>query len=197
MPRPSNTADRREKIATALLAVMSSRGYEGATMTAVAEKVGLAPGLLHYHFRNKQEILIEAIHLLGRKLEERYARLAEHAASPRERLAAFIDARLAVGEGADPEAVAAWVAIGAESVRQPEVRAVFQAALESQRALLERLLMDYVAGRLAPDETTRLASAVLAAMEGAFLLSVTANDIMPKGYAAQTVLQLVERFVQP
>lgn len=197
MARPSNTADRREKIAAALLAVMSSGGYEGATMVAVAKQAGLAPGLIHYHFHSKQEILIEAIRLLGRTLEQRYARLAETAASPRQRLAAFIDARLAFGDGANPEAVAAWVAIAAEAVRQPEVKAVFQAAMAAQRARLEQLIADYGGDSLTPDSTAHLAGVVLAAMEGAFLLAVTAADIMPKDYAAATVMQLVEQFVEP
>ena len=37
--------------------------------------------------------------------------------------------RLGMGQVAEPKAVAAWVVIGAEAVRQPEVAEVYQEAV--------------------------------------------------------------------
>lgn len=192
MARPSNTQQRRQQIVDALLPVMAERGYEGASIQAIARRAGLAPGLIHYHFESKQQILLEAIRQLTELFERRFAAFAARAPGPRERLRAFIDARLARGEGASATAVAAWVIVGAEAVRQAEVKAAYQEVMRRQRALLERLLREHAGPALSARGARDLCGVVLAAIEGAFQLSVSARDVMPRGYAAETLMALVE-----
>jgi TetR/AcrR family transcriptional repressor of bet genes len=192
MARPSNTRERRQEIVDALLAVMAARGYEGASIQAIAREAKLTPGLVHYHFESKQQILLEAIRQLTELFQRRFEALAARAATPRERLRAFVDARLARGEGASPTAVAAWVVVGAEAVRQPEVKAAYQEALRAQRDLLASLLRADAGDALSARELRDLCGIVLAAVEGAFQLSVSAGEVMPRGYAARALLALVE-----
>ena len=122
MARKSNTEQRREEIVAALLAVVAENGYEKATIQAIAQQAGLAPGLIHYHFKNKEEILLHLVKSLAELSRARYLECAGTAATPQQKLKAYIDARLAKGKGANPDAVAAWVIIGAEAVRQPSRR---------------------------------------------------------------------------
>jgi TetR/AcrR family transcriptional repressor of bet genes len=190
--RASNTQERRQQIVDALLAEMAERGYEGASVQAVARRAGLAPGLVHYHFESKQEILLEAVRQLRDLFARRFEALAARAATPRDRLRAFLDARLARGEGASATAVAAWVVVGAEAVRQPEVKAAFQEVMREQRRMLEQLLRDLAGEALSPRDAGRLCGIVLAAIEGAFQLSVSADEVMPRDYAARTLLAVVE-----
>ncbi|HEY3497153.1 MAG TPA: helix-turn-helix domain-containing protein, partial [Polyangiaceae bacterium] len=68
MTRASNSAERRGQIVEGLLAVMAREGYEGASIQAIGRAAGLAPGLVHYHFDTKQEILVELIETLTRRL---------------------------------------------------------------------------------------------------------------------------------
>jgi TetR/AcrR family transcriptional repressor of bet genes len=192
MPRRSNTQERRQQIVDALLTVMAERGYEGASIQAIARRAGLAPGLIHYHFESKQQILLEAVRQLTERFERRFQALTAKAETPRERLRAFIDARLARGEGASQTAVAAWVIVGAEAVRQPEVKAAFQEVLRAQRTLLQSLLRDHAGEALEAREVQHLCGIVLAAIEGAFQLSVSADEVMPKDYAARTLMAVVE-----
>lgn len=176
----------------ALLSVMSERGYDGASIQAIGRRAGITPGLIHYHFANKQEILLEAVHELTRVAEQRFEALSRGAKTPRERLRAFIDSRLATGKGANPAAVAGWVIVGAEAVRQPEVKAAREEAMRAHFAVLEALLRDHAGDALTGREARRLAAIVLAAIEGAFQLSVSARGVMPTGYAASALMELVE-----
>ena len=195
MARKPNTGQRREQIVHGLLEAIGEHGYDKATIQAIAQKAGLAPGLIHYHFKNKEEILLELVKSLAAVAQRRYEDLAASATGADARLQAYIDARLALGDGAEPQAVAAWVVIGAEAIRQPQVRAAYQDAIAAERALLEALLNDYLLDRgKAPASAGRLAAALGAFMEGAFQLSSAAGDVMPRGYAADTALQLVRRF---
>jgi TetR/AcrR family transcriptional repressor of bet genes len=195
MARKPNTGQRREQIVNGLLEAIGEHGYDKATIQAIAQKAGLAPGLIHYHFKNKEEILLELVKSLAAVAQRRFEGLAASASGADGRLKACIDARLALGDGAEPQAVAAWVVIGAEAIRQPQVRAAYQDAVAAERALLEGLLGDFLLDRgKSPASAGRLAAALVAFMEGAFQLSSAAADIMPRGYAADMALQLVRRF---
>jgi TetR/AcrR family transcriptional repressor of bet genes len=196
MPRKPNTDTRRAEIVAALLAVISEHGYEKATIQVIAREAGLAPGLIHYHFKNKKEILVDLVKTLAQYARERFLRLAESAKTPQEKLRAYIQGRLARGEGSNPDAVAAWVIIGAEAVRQVEVREVYQEAIASEMDAVRHLLEAYLAERgKRRKNAPRLAAALLAFMEGAFQLASAARDVMPSGYAAETAMQLAERFI--
>ena len=194
MARTSTSAPRRAQIVGALQSVMARHGYERATVQAIAAEAGLAPGLVHYHFKNKQEILVSLVATLAEVGQARFAHLVGDASAPEARLRAWIEARLGLGDGAAPEVVAAWVMIGAEAVRQPEVREAYGRAVAAELALLTGLLADCLRerGRAEEDssaEARRLAAGVLALMEGAYQLACAAGDVMPQGYAAEAALR--------
>ena len=196
MPRQSNTEERRASIVKALLAAIGEHGYEKATIQVIARHAGLAPGLIHYHFGNKREILVELMKTMSKFAAARYAQLASAAKTPEQHLLAYLHSRMGKGDGANPEAVSAWVMIGAEAVRQPEVRELFTVIIADEIALARRLLADCLAAQgKRTKRAGELAAALLAFMEGAFQLSSAARDVMPVGYAASMAQQLVERFI--
>src|SRR5215207_4597951 len=107
MARPSNSEERRGQIVDGLLEVMARQGYAQATVAAIGKAAGLTPGLLHYHFETKQDILVALVEQLTGALALRVARRLEAAGEgPRARLHAFLDAYVGLGEDADPRAVA-------------------------------------------------------------------------------------------
>jgi TetR/AcrR family transcriptional repressor of bet genes len=197
MSRKSNTEQRRSEITAAMLIVLAEQGYERATIQAIAKQAQLAPGLIHYHFKTKAEILMALISGLTATFQARYETLGLSALSPREKLLAYINARLAKGDGANPEAVAAWVIIGAEAVKQPEVRALYEHAISQELIMLQDLLKAYLKAKGKPIKSaSHLAAVIIATMEGAFQLASAAEAVMPKAYAAKTVIVLVERFIE-
>ena len=100
MPRPTNTSDRRAQIIDALIAVMATQGYDGASIGDIARHAGLAPGLVHYHFDSKLEILVEAVRTIAARHEA--ALDARTAGAPvRERLDAPVRGRDPVRERLD------------------------------------------------------------------------------------------------
>ena len=193
MARSSNTEARRAEITGALLAVIARHGYEKATIQAIAAQAGLAPGLIHYHFKNKQEILVSLIAAMAEAANARYAAVLGDQVEPAARLRAYLHARLGLGEGAAPEIVAAWVMIGAEAVRQPEVRTVYQRMVADELALLATLLADCLraAGRSA-EVAAPLAAGLAALIAGAYQLSSATTDVMPRGYAAEAATRYAE-----
>lgn len=103
-----------------LMQVMATQGYDGTSAQTIAEAAGLSPGLVHHHFGKKGEVLLASIEVLRARVRSRFERRAEHATSLRGRSYAFIDAHLALGTDASPDAVACWVGIGAGAVRDEQ-----------------------------------------------------------------------------
>ena len=187
---------RREQIVDALLEQIARAGYAGATIQSIAAAAGINAGLIHYHFKDKRGILVAAVDTLAAYARARYERRAAAATTPRERLRAYVDARLAYGDDARADAVAAWVMIGAEAVRDADVRAVYAQSVDAElrqvRALVRARLAD--AGKRTRG-ATKLAAALVAFVEGVFALASAAREHVPKGFAADMAIELVERYV--
>lgn len=197
MTRRSNTEDRRAEIIAAMMKVIAARGYEKATIQEIAKHAGLAAGLIHYHFSDKREILIALARHLSDYVYRRYLKFAEDANTPEERFRAYLNARLGFGKGASPDAVGAWVVIGSEAIRDPEINGVYQEAIASEMKLIRELLSAYISEqRKSQENLAQLAAVVLSFVEGAFQLSRAASQVMPRKYAAESAFQLVERFVR-
>ncbi|PYY84809.1 TetR family transcriptional regulator [Pseudomonas sp. TKO26] len=196
MARRSNTDERRGQIVAALQAVMARAGYAGATIAAIARHAELTPGLVHYHFRDKREILVALVDSLAGYAQQRYESRAAAAHTAGQRLQAYIAAHLAYGSDAQPDAVAAWVMIGEQSVHDPDVREVYQAALATQMKLLKGLLRQCYAERgRRVRQLDALVAGITCFIQGAFTLSTTARQLLPTAFAAPTLIDWVERYM--
>ena len=74
MSRTSNTEQRREQIVEGMIRVVAREGYERASVQEIARAAGLAPGLVHYHFRRKLDVLLAAQEVLVARHLARVAR---------------------------------------------------------------------------------------------------------------------------
>ncbi len=185
MARPSNRALRRAQIVSALAELMAERGYDGASIGAIAKRAGLAPGLVHYHFGSKQEILVALVESMATALRERMELRVRPTDNAWEQLEAWIDAHLALGPDASPGAVACWVAIGAEASRRPEVQEIYERAVRDDLARAEALVVAVMkAGGGTEHEPRQVAEALLSAIEGSYRLAAGAPGVVEPGFAA-------------
>jgi TetR/AcrR family transcriptional regulator, transcriptional repressor of bet genes len=196
MSRPSNTQVRRHEIVSGLMVAMAQRGYEKASIQAIAAAAGLTPGLVHYHFANKQEILLALVErlvaLVGTRFEGRVAKANDAWA----RLDAYVDAHLALDDSSDADAVACWVAIGAEALRQPEVKAVYRRTIRAQLELLEGLVRDVLDLEVRSTRAAdTIAAGLLSTIQGAYQLAVAA-EVTPPGFAAATTKQIARGLIR-
>lgn len=93
--RPSGAAVRA-RIIEATTQVVAERGYEGATIKEIARAAGITPGLVHYYFAGKDQLLVEMLQEESRRYTAAMTALAKDApcdelatralAEPRERV---------------------------------------------------------------------------------------------------------------
>ncbi len=197
MSRRANTDERRSQIATALLAVMAKHGYDGASIGEIAAKAKLAPGLVHYHFANKLEILLEATHILAAEHERSLASAVADAPSAAAALDAIIDVHLGLGAHADPARLACWIQIAGEAIRHAGVRTEYRAVIASLVRRIELAIRSGIAaGELACSDPAAAGVAIAAAIQGYFVMAATARDLIPRGTAAASTRRMLEGLVR-
>ena len=192
MGRPSNTEERRSQIANGLMKVMAKRGYDGASIADVAAAARLTPGLVHYHFKDKREILLAALGDLVGRHDARLAQALERAGGdPLKEVNGFIDFHLGLGADADPQALACWILLSGEALREPKVRVEYERALGATVSrLTEAIHRGVDASVFRCDDVKAASSALVATIHGYFVLAATARSLIPRGSAAASAKKM-------
>ncbi len=74
MPKIVDHAKRRDEIALVACRVVAEHGFDQATVLRIAREAGYTTGMVAHYFDTKQEIIIAALRLILRRIEERLTR---------------------------------------------------------------------------------------------------------------------------
>jgi AcrR family transcriptional regulator len=92
MSNQHNTEEQqktRERIIEATSKVFAEKGYEATTLREISREARVAPGLVHYYFGGKDQLLVEVLDASGRRFHQAAEQLAEHMPADRS-LEAFL-----------------------------------------------------------------------------------------------------------
>ena len=79
MPKIVDHDQRRDEIALVACRVVAEHGFDQATIVRIAREAGYTTGMVAHYFDTKQEIIIAALRLILRRIEERLTRPAANA----------------------------------------------------------------------------------------------------------------------
>ena len=82
---------QREAILTAAAEVLAERGYAGCSVSAVAERAGVATGTVYRHFPGKAELVVELFQTIVGHEVDAVRKAAQLPGTPAERVAAIIE----------------------------------------------------------------------------------------------------------
>ncbi|MCC6806276.1 MAG: TetR family transcriptional regulator C-terminal domain-containing protein [Deltaproteobacteria bacterium] len=192
MPRPSNTDERRAQIVAGMRHVIAKVGYERASVADIAKAARLTPGLVHYHFKSKLEILeVLTSELVRERAAQLRDKLASAGAADRA-LDVFIDHYLRPGKDADPEALACWIVLSAEALREPKIKRAVALSVHETVAQVEDILRAGIAAKVFKKSDTGAAAAALVALiQGYYIVAATAEGATPRGTAAETAKKMM------
>jgi TetR/AcrR family transcriptional regulator, transcriptional repressor of bet genes len=74
MPKIVDHDERRDQIALVACRVVAQHGFDQATIVRIAREAGYTTGMVAHYFDTKQDIVIAALRLLLRRIEERLTR---------------------------------------------------------------------------------------------------------------------------
>jgi TetR/AcrR family transcriptional regulator, transcriptional repressor of bet genes len=76
MPKIVDHDQRRDEIALVACRVVAENGFDQATIVRIAREAGYTTGMVAHYFDTKQDIIIAALRLILRRIEERLTRSA-------------------------------------------------------------------------------------------------------------------------
>lgn len=171
---------KADLILDAAMRVLARDGSSGLTIAAVAEEADVSRGLLHYYFRNKEDMLVQMMQRSGRDAWGIMGSIAESATSPED----FADLATQGLRRFTEEQTAAMillVEVMAVSRTNPRIRQEFAAVFEKSREIwveeMEKLAEE---GRIRPTTSLAGLATILKALTYGIGLSVEAVPGMGK-----------------
>ncbi|MBV9229817.1 MAG: TetR/AcrR family transcriptional regulator [Chloroflexi bacterium] len=70
--------ETRARIIAAAYKVLAEKGYEATTLREISREADAAPGLVHYYFGGKDELLVEVLQAAGRHFHQRMEHIVQH-----------------------------------------------------------------------------------------------------------------------
>ena len=91
-PKVGVAPKRRAEIIEATFFCIALKGYSKITMQDIADSAGVSKGVIHYYFRNKEELFLSVFEKLIGDLDAHIARRVEQVETPPEQIRAIITA---------------------------------------------------------------------------------------------------------
>jgi TetR/AcrR family transcriptional regulator, lmrAB and yxaGH operons repressor len=176
-------SDRRAQIIEATCQLIETQGYHATGVNQILAESGAPKGSLYYYFpEGKEGLAVAAIEQMGRVIEQRIRQSLGHEADPAlavgnflRQLAGFVEA-----SGFEQGGPITAVALEAASTNERINAACRGAYQQWQTAVADKL----IEAGIENGRAERLASLVIAAIEGAVILSRTRRTTQPLHDAA-------------
>lgn len=157
-----------------LLQLFREHGYDGATLSKIAQTTGLGKASLYHHFPGGKDEMVDAVlGYISEAMDTHILQVLRGEASPRVRFAKMCDGINTLYRGGEAPCMTAILLMGsARPTFHAKVRAGLQKWMDAiARVLIEAKLDETLARQRAED--------ALIAVEGALILSQALNDFTP------------------
>lgn len=185
----------RERLLDAAITLFRARGYEGASVERLCAAAGVTKGAFFHHFRSKEELALAAAARFADWLDALFERAGwRNHAEPRDRLLAYVDARIAILRGEVPRFTCLLGALVQDTyATHPAIRAACDAGIRAHAAMLEADIAAAMRARgLAGFTPESLALHIQAVVQGAFVLAKAAGGPAP----AEESLRHLRRYLE-
>jgi AcrR family transcriptional regulator len=178
-PRDVDSQDTERAIRDAALHLFAEVGYGGTTNRAVADRAGVSPGTVYYHFESKQAMFLSVLRDTRQRIRSHLLAMSPADASFAAQLAAMLDAALAL-HTSEPALATFEAAAAVDVLRHPELAEAVAAEIDDGRAILLHLVAAARARGEVSDEVDddAVADAITALLAG--LSQVAARTPQPR-----------------
>ena len=182
MGRKSLKVERRREIVLAFSKVLAQQGYAGATIIAISEEAKLSPGLIHHHFKNKDEIMFELLNYLIGNFKERL----RSEGKPID-LNSYVESSLGLGPKANTIMAQCWVGVFAEAIRNPSLFRKVKQHIANEIETIEKISDS----KLDAKEST----SVLAYIVGSLIIG-SFQPLKTQGFGLHGGIKLIDCFLE-
>lgn len=177
--RADQSAKRRRQLLLATINVIARKGLSGITMNDIAKEARCSYGVVAFHFKTKQRMLLAALDHLGDEYGALWERtIAQASASTAERLGLMIgidfDYRVA-----KPKHLAVWLAFWAEASRVSAYRKRCGELKQRSLKTTVDLVRALAAERGAPVDVDAVARSLYLLSDGCWIYSHVTGEAGP------------------
>ncbi len=185
-------SNSRERLVTTTAALLQKQGYFGTGLNEIVKASGAPKGSLYFHFPGgKEELAAEALALNGAGMRAQLQAALEGVDDLEQALGVAIDALASQLEESDYTAGCPIATVALEAAATSDrIHEVSKEAYESWEAIVEARL---VTAGVPEAEAKELGLAILAAVEGALLLSRAYRDTRPLRTVQRVLVRMIGR----
>lgn len=180
--------EARSSIMAAAYELLSQKGYEAVTMKEIARGAGVAPGLIHYYFASKDQLLVEVLREAGDRYVKQMQQLTATSTTDHSIQAAFAQPRQRTEQ--EPE----WYRLRSElfalSLRNPLFQTEMKQLLASGRQCISEAIKSLAQGSL-NGNSEAIASVLLACFDGLAVQKLSDPDFDLDG-AYEVLIKMFE-----
>ncbi len=192
----ANAAERsaRDRILQAACELIAERGIGGARIAQIARAAGVSTALVHYHFRNRKELLSETLdYAFDLAAAVRIGPPEENVHSAARRLADLIEQSLPTSEPGRRE-WQLWAELWLGAARDPELRPIAaQMYARYRKWIAEAIEEGVAAGEFAAADPGAVADLAMALIDGLGLRVLLDDPSMPLEQARERIGALLAR----
>ncbi|MDF9547055.1 TetR/AcrR family transcriptional regulator [Bacillus cereus] len=160
--------DKRQRIIDASYKVFASKGYTNASIKDIAKEADITPGLIHYYFKNKEELLFSVQNQVQERYHNKHEGKDEKYLSPLETLQ-----EIKSRAEKDPEWYRWRYEIYSLGLKNEDLQKEVASILRNGRESLSKPLQNLI-GR--PKDAEEMASILLACFDGLALQKIVDKD---------------------
>ena len=172
--------EKVQRILRAAATVLAEKGYDNATIKEIAREAEVNWGLLHYYFKDKEDLVVQALEFASNEILQSTSQLFSAGRSPEETVDGAIDLlkkNYRENPGFYKLLFEMWCASGRSKKIKTELIGCLNRIIASLQIDLDKILNSTVAGSRTPD-SRGLASLIIAISDGlAFQLILETHKI--------------------
>lgn len=164
--------ETRDRIVQAAYDVLAREGYDATSIKDIAAAAGVAPGLVHYYFKSKEDLVLSAIDWACRD------HIRPSGLSPEQQaMDGFAKSRAELSGGREFQRL--LFDMFGIAMHNPAVAEALRRFVRQDRAQIERLAREVLAQRenRSPDEVPAIAAAVWGGIFGIYLQSLVDPEL--------------------
>lgn len=188
MPKLGMDVVRRRQLINATLELIREQGVAGASVSQISARAGLANGMVHHYFDDKDALFEATLWELIERISRQIFALLKTAKTPLERVTAFVEGNVSP-LSFTPENVAAWLAFWAQVPHSPKLQRIHNIIARRTQAGICRALTK----TMPRDEASRHANAITIFVDGLWLRAAVDVDGMTPQVARDLAYEFLSR----
>jgi AcrR family transcriptional regulator len=194
-PKVGVASKRRAEIIEATFFCIALKGYSNITMQDIADSAGVSKGVIHYYFRNKEELFLSVFEKLIGDLDAHIACRVEQVETPPEQIRAIIAAVFEKIRG-NKKFQIVLLDFWAHSTRNATLKRANSGQYGRYRHITKKIIADGIKqGHFRKCDPSQVASALIGLIEGLLIQWVADEKAFALARAQRMTEEIISAFL--